>query len=89
LGYAVSAREHRNTCGGCGNTKAVKTIYVYGKGESCDKCGGFSVVLGIEKKTGFMYKDKVLKQNRHTKLRRQGRTEYRGDSHDEVRGRDT
>jgi hypothetical protein len=62
-------------CGGCGNKEAVHTIYVCGKGD--------------EKKTGFMFQGKLLSKAKHSNLKKQGRTEYRGDGIDEVRGRDT
>lgn len=76
-------------CGGCGNKEAVRTIYVLGKGEVCEKCGGHGLGFGKEKTTGFMFKGKLLNKAKNSKLKKQGRTEYRGDGIDEVRGRDT
>ena len=78
-----------SVCSGCKNPDAVRTIYVCGKGETCEKCGGHRLAFGKEKNTGFMFKGKLLSKSRNSKLKKQGRTEYRGDGIDEVRGRDT
>lgn len=77
------------TCGGCGNKEAVHTIYVCGRGEQCEVCGGHGLALGSEKNTGFMFQGKLLSKAKHSNLKKQGRTEYRGDGVDEIRGRDT
>lgn len=72
------------TCGGCGNKEAVHTVYVCGKGETCEKCGGHGMALGTEKKTGFMFGNKLLHKNANKKLANNVRQTYRGDDSDTV-----
>ena len=77
-------------CNGCGNPEAFRTRTRCIEGEMveiCDKCGR----LGgshTEKKTGFMFGNKLLAKNSNKALAKQVRQEYLGTDHDEHRGRD-
>lgn len=75
-------------CGGCGRKSVVHILYVLGRGEICENCGGLKLAMERELKSGFMYKNKILKKNSNHRLAKKVRHSYAGDASDEVAGGD-